>query len=102
MAGPDFNSPALTNAFTETEKSELKENPLPMPSVTEFYYRWFAIGFVLPVFSAITGICLLRTPECPATALTWFVCLSLVSMLMWSAYTYIAVHVGFMAYTYYL
>ena len=102
VKGPDFSSPALTNVLTEAEMSELKAKPLPLPSVTDFYFRWHGIAILLPLVCSILGGRLLRAPECQARMLAWFVCLSLILMLVWSAYTYLAVHVGFVAYTYYL
>lgn len=100
---PNLNFPGMTNPPpTAAELAATREGYKTLPSVTEFYFRWFGIGFLLPVATLITGYFLIGPSECNASALTWYVCLSLLTMALWSVSSYIAVHVGFVRFTHYL
>lgn len=96
--------PGITNGLTASELTSLKEGrstlSLPLPSVTEFYFRWYGIGLLFPVPSLVAGYPLLRPSECSMTTLTWFVCLSVLAMVLWSLCSYLAVHIGYIAFTY--
>lgn len=101
-AAEKANTPGMTNVLAESELTAIKEDhlTLPLPSVTEFYFNWFGIGLLLPIPSFIVGYLLLRPSVCSLTALTWFVCLSVLAMVLWSLYCYLAVHVGYVAICY--
>ena len=66
-----------------------------LPSLTEFYSKWFGAIFLLPIATWIVDSTLVRPIECKLTGLTWFVCLSVVAMVMVSLYCYYSIYVGF-------
>lgn len=101
-AAEKANMPGMTNGLTESELAAIKAGhlPLPLPSVTEFYFNWFGIGLLLPIPSSIVGYLLLRRSECSLPALTWYVCLSVLAMVLWSLYCYVAVYVEYVGISY--
>ena len=77
-------------------------NKSDLPGLTEFYSHNYGLGFVLPALNWPVGLILLRQPDCGRALLTWCVCLSLLAIVLWSLYSYMAVHVGFISFTFYM
>ena len=96
------NTPGMTNSPLEGSNSDAKsERYGTLPWITRLYFQWFRIGFLVPVSSLIGGYFLLRSSECSMAALTWFVCLSGLATILWPTFCFLAVHLGFIAFTYY-
>ena len=95
------NTQGMTNPPpAKADLSAIREGNKALPGITQLYFRWFRLGFLLPVITLIAGSRLLRSSECSVTALTWFACLSVLAMVLWSLCYLLAVHLGMIAFTY--
>ena len=67
-----------------------------LPGATRLYQRIYGYVFVIPCAISAAGFTFLRSDEAEVTRLTWFICLSLLAVLLWGIFSFTAVHVGFM------